>query len=185
VGRDEALECASCERFVCSAHQAICDIDGEAHCPSHLARTEQSQRLVCESDRASCAHEPDVVFAADEVIGCPVCARHACTAHTKVCANCGRRVCDGEWDLATEHCATCRQLAPYGIPSEAERAAALQAGDGNVPKQKHWRGARDATHIVFEMTHAWKRRTVFTVRHGENRADTIMSHTRQGSTRKR
>lgn len=121
VGRDEAVECATCERFVCEQHQATCDVDGKVHCSAHLARTDQSRRLVCETDRASCAHEPDTVFAADEVSPCPVCERLACPAHLHECARCGRRVCTGEWEEATTSCATCRQFAPASGPTGRER----------------------------------------------------------------
>jgi hypothetical protein len=108
VGRDEAVECATCERFVCETHQATCDVDGKVHCSSHLARTDQSRRLVCETDRASCAHDADAVFAADEVTTCPICTRQACPAHMHECTRCERRVCVGEWEAATSLCTTCR-----------------------------------------------------------------------------
>jgi hypothetical protein len=185
VGRDEAVRCASCERFVCGRHQASCDVDGEVHCSSHLARADWSRRLVCERDRATCAHEPEAIFAVDEVTACPVCARRACSTHLRECAHCGRPVCVGEWEDATRRCATCRRLAPYPAPSEAERAAAADAGGGDVPKPRRWRAARDATHVVIELTHGWKRRTVLAVRHGDARAETVVSHTRRGAERKR
>jgi hypothetical protein len=108
VGRDEAVECATCERFVCETHQAACDVDGKVHCSSHLVRTEQSRRLVCETDRAACAHDADVIFATDEVSACPICSRTACAAHMHECTRCRRRVCVGEWEAATSLCATCR-----------------------------------------------------------------------------
>jgi hypothetical protein len=185
VGRDEAVECATCQRFVCEKHQATCDIDGKVHCSSHLARTDQSRRLVCEAHRFCCAHEADAVFAADEVTACPVCERKACPPHVQECTSCGRRVCVGEWDSATSHCATCRQLAPYASPSATELAAAADAAEGRAPDPKKWRAARDATHLVVEMSRGWMRRIVFTVRHGERRAASVMSHSRSGSKRTR
>jgi hypothetical protein len=42
-------------------------VDQQVHCSKHLVHTDQSQRLVCETDRSTCAHEPDSNFAADEV----------------------------------------------------------------------------------------------------------------------
>jgi hypothetical protein len=179
------VECATCERFVCEKHQAVCDIDGNVHCSTHLARTDESRRLVCEADRAACAHEPEAIFAADEVSACPVCARPACAAHVQECRNCGRRVCVGEWEPATSRCATCQRLTPYANPSATELAAATDAAEGRAPEPKKWRAARDATHLVVEMSHGWKRRIVFAVRHGERRAETVMSHSRSGSRRKR
>jgi hypothetical protein len=184
IGRDEATKCATCDRFVCEKHQAMCDIDGKVHCSTHLARTDQSRRLVCEADRSTCAHESDSIFAADEVIACPVCARSACRAHVQECTNCGRQVCAGEWEQASSRCATCRQLAPYPTPTAAELAAGTEAGEGRAPEPKKWRAARDATHLVVEMSQGWRRRTVFTVRSAENRAATVMVHTARGSKRK-
>jgi hypothetical protein len=170
---------------VCETHQATCDVDGKVHCSAHLTRTDQSRRLVCEADRSACAHEPDAVFAADEVAVCPVCRRHACPAHERECASCGRRVCVGDWDPAAAACATCRRLEPYPSPSAAELAAAADAAEGRAPEPRKWRAARDATHLVVEMSRGWKRRIVFTVREGQPRAETVMSHARGGSKRRR
>ena len=185
VGRDEAIECASCKRFVCTTHQGTCDVDGRVHCSRHLVRTDQSERLVCETDRSTCAHEPDSIFAADEVGACPVCARSACPAHVKECTNCGRRVCVGEWEPATSKCTTCRRLLPYPAPSKTELAAANEAAEGRAPEPKRWRAARDATHLVVEMSQGWKRRAVFAVRDGDSTAETVVTHTARGSKRKR
>jgi hypothetical protein len=185
VGRDEAVACASCERFVCERHQATCDVDGKVHCSTHLARTEQSRKLVCEQHRGSCAHDSETIFATNEVATCPVCARGACSAHVRACAHCGRQVCIGEWEGATSRCTTCRKLMPFGIPSEVERAAAMEAADGDVPDRRQWRIARDATHQIFELSHGWKRRTVFSLRHGESKAESVIVHSKKGMVRKR
>jgi hypothetical protein len=181
VGRDEAVECATCDRFVCEKHQATCELDAKVHCSTHLARTDGSRRLICEADRSTCAHEPDSIFAVDEVATCPVCARSACRAHVHECTNCGRQVCAGEWEQATSRCATCRQLAPYPTPSAAELTAATEAGEGRTPDPKKWRAARDATHLVVEMAQGWRRRVVFSLRPGESRAAAVMVHTARGS----
>jgi hypothetical protein len=184
VGRDEAMECATCDRFVCEKHGATCSLDGKVHCSTHLTRTDQSRRLVCENDRSTCAHEPDSIFAADEVIACPVCARSACPAHVQECTNCGRSVCVGEWEQATSRCGTCRQLAPYLTPSAAELAAAAAAAEGRSPEPKKWRAARDATHLVVEMSQGWRRRVVFSLPHGGGSPGTVMWHTARGSKRR-
>ena len=246
VGRDEVVRCESCERFACERHQAACAVDGKVHCSTHLVRADESRRLICEAHRAACDHEPDGVFAADEVrrcascgklacaahggacggdggwhclvhlaplqdrpdslaceqhrtvchvesavfapadtIECPVCARRACSAHARECRSCGRQVCVAEWEEATSRCGTCRRLSPYPTPSPAELAAGTDAGDGDAPRPRKWRAARDATHLVVEMSHGWRRRTVFAMRHGESRAETVMSHARGGATRRR
>jgi hypothetical protein len=185
VGRDEAAECSTCERFVCERHKATCAVDGKVHCSTHLTRTDESRRLVCEADRAACAHEPEAILAADEVSACPVCARQACPAHVQECTSCGRRVCVGEWEPATTQCATCKRLAPYPDPSDEELAAAADAAEGRAPDPRKWRAARDATHLVVEMSHGWRRRAVFAVRHGERRAETVMSHSKGSSKRMR
>jgi hypothetical protein len=185
VGRDEAVDCATCERFVCEQHQATCAVDGKVHCSAHLVRTDQSRRLICEAHCFPCAHDADIAFAADEVSACPVCARHACPSHVKECTSCGRKVCIGEWEQASSHCATCRRLEPYLNPSPTELEAATDAADGRAPEPKKWRAARDATHLVVEMSHAWKRRVVFTARNGERRAESVMAHSRSGSKRTR
>jgi len=188
VGRDEAAECVSCDRFICTHHQAACEIDGKTHCSTHLARTDGSRRLVCEAHRFSCAHEPDAIFAADEVTACPVCARRACPAHVHECASCGRGVCVGEWDQPTALCATCRQLVRHAVLSPAELDAVVEAAaaaGGPAPDPTRLRAARDATHLVVEMSHGWKRRTVLAVRTGKRRAETVMAHSRRATKRVR
>src|SRR5439155_1674173 len=42
VGVDEVTQCASCGNSVCTAHQAVCAVDGQVHCSQHLRRTDQS-----------------------------------------------------------------------------------------------------------------------------------------------
>jgi hypothetical protein len=185
VGRDEAVACASCERFVCERHQTRCVVDERVHCSTHLARTDHSRALVCDAHRGSCHHEPDAILASSEVSLCPVCGRSTCTAHLHECASCGRLVCVGEWEETSSLCGTCRQLAPCGIPSEVERAAAKEAAEEEVPKQKHWRVARDITHQVFELTHGGQRRTVFALPHGESVAETVVLHGLHQRARKR
>jgi hypothetical protein len=93
VGVDEVTRCASCERSVCTAHQAVCAVDGLVHCSQHLRRTDGSRRLVCARHRAACAYEPAAVFASDEVKACATCGRSACSAHTVECAADGERHC--------------------------------------------------------------------------------------------
>jgi hypothetical protein len=93
VGPDEVLECASCDRVVCEAHQSRCAVDGKVHCSRHLRRTDRSRRLVCEHDRAACIDERNAVFAVDEVFPCTTCGRTACEQHLATCVVDGRRYC--------------------------------------------------------------------------------------------
>jgi hypothetical protein len=92
-------------------------------------------------------------------------------------------VCIGEWEKATSLCATCCQLARDVVLSPAELEAAVDAAaaaEGPAPNPRRMRAARDATHLVVEMSHGWKRRIVFTVRNGKRRADSVMAHSRSG-----
>lgn len=93
VGRDEAVACASCDRFICERHQVKCEVDGQVHCSRHLRPSDYSRRLVCERHRASCAYEPAGIFAADEVHSCATCGKQACLGHTGECASDSRRHC--------------------------------------------------------------------------------------------
>lgn len=246
VGRDEVVRCASCDRYVCTAHQATCVVDQKVHCSTHLRRTDRSRRLVCESHRASCSYEREAILASDEVSACvqcgtpscdqhgapcvddgrwhcrthlhdlrdrpgafaceahrtvchvdgvafslvgtsecPVCERKVCAAHAVECSNCGRSVCVNDWHRGARKCATCDQLRSWSDPSDGVLAAVLEAYDGEPPGMKEWRVARDATHILAEVSHGWTRRTVMAVRHGDNRAQHVMTHSALGSNRRR
>lgn len=85
VGPDEVTGCASCARVVCARHQARCDVDKQVHCSKHLRRTDRSRRLVCDKNRARCLHEPNAVFARDEIAECATCAADTCATHSAVC----------------------------------------------------------------------------------------------------
>ena len=246
VGRDEVVQCASCERSVCSIHRAVCAVDQQVHCSAHLRRSDRSRRLVCTAHRSTCSHEPGAVLTSDEVGSCatcgasacdqhsgicvedggrhcrthlstlrdrpdvcaceahrtvchvdnvtfsltgasvcPVCQRHACAGHTKKCGNCGRAVCVTDWHTDGNKCLTCDQLRVWDDPSDAAITAALDVHGGGRAGAKEWRMARDATHSVIELTHRWRRRTVLTLRHGDHRADHVMTHSALGSSRKR
>jgi hypothetical protein len=93
VGPDEVADCASCERVVCERHQLRCAVDGKTHCSKHLRRTDRSRRLICERDRAACAHEPNAIFAADEVSACATCGQPNCEQHLNTCVVDGLRHC--------------------------------------------------------------------------------------------
>lgn len=95
VGRDEVRRCASCERYVCTAHQAVCALDEQVHCSAHLRRTDRSRRLVCTVHRATCSYEPEAILALDEVQACVHCGAKACQEHAASCVE------DLQW-----HCRT-------------------------------------------------------------------------------
>jgi len=93
VGRDEVARCASCDRFVCGHHQAVCAVDGKVHCSRHLRRTDGSRRLICEQHRSSCAFERHTIFAADETTACCTCGNLGCKVHVGLCSADGRTHC--------------------------------------------------------------------------------------------
>jgi len=90
---DEVTQCASCDKSVCTAHQAVCVVDGQVHCSQHLRRTDQSRRLVCEQHRGACTHEPEAIFASDEVEACASCGQPVCAGHSAQCVRDGFRHC--------------------------------------------------------------------------------------------
>jgi hypothetical protein len=93
VGKDEVTRCASCEKYVCANHQAVCAIDKRVHCSKHLRRTDGSRRLACETHRAQCEHEPLVIFASDEVSPCATCGSLNCMDHSGICQGDEQRHC--------------------------------------------------------------------------------------------
>jgi hypothetical protein len=94
VGVDEIAECATCGKAVCTAHQATCILDEQVHCSTHLRRTDKSRRLVCERHRARCSHEPEALYATDEVAPCVTCGKLACSLHAAECFEDKRRHCN-------------------------------------------------------------------------------------------
>jgi hypothetical protein len=193
VGVDEVLQCATCGKSVCTAHQAVCVVDEQVHCSQHLRRTDQSRRLVCGRHLAACALEPATVFASDEVAPCPICGKDACARHRAPCGYCGRQVCtgdlgpveSGEPRRQMRRCSTCAQLATVTEPPEAAVTAALKAMGGERSSSRRWRVARDRSHLVVELDLGLKRKTVFTLRHGETVPESIVTHSLLGSKRRR
>lgn len=95
VGKDEAVRCSACERYVCEHHRVACAVDGAVHCSRHLRRSDRSGRLACEAHRAACDDEPGAILASDEVEGCGTCGRRICDRHGAPCLEDGRRHCAG------------------------------------------------------------------------------------------
>jgi hypothetical protein len=193
VGIDEVTPCASCDKSVCSTHQAVCVVDGQVHCSRHLRATDHSRRLVCKEHLASCALEDAAVFASDEVQACPICGKDACAGHRVACEYCGRHVCTA--DLAPQgphqgvrRCSTCAQLAAVSEPPGALITAAMTAIGAGEPKSKSsraWRMARDRSHLVLELDLGLTRKTVLTLRHGDTVPDSIVKHSLLGSKRRK
>ena len=183
VGVDEVTQCASCSKSVCTAHQAVCVVDGHVHCSRHLHRTDASRRLVCGEHRAACAEEAAAIFASDETEACPVCGKDACAQHRAACGYCGRQVCTADLAQQSRRCLTCSQLAATAEPpAEVVTAARAVTGRGGAPKaSRAWRIARDRTHFVVELDLGLTRKTVFTLRHGDTVPDRIVRHSVLGS----
>jgi len=184
VGVDEVTDCASCSKSVCTAHQAVCVVDGHVHCSRHLHRTDASRRLVCGEHRASCAEESAAIFASDEVAGCPVCGKDVCAQHRAACAYCGRQVCTADLTQQSRRCATCAQLVAVADPPEEVVTAARAVTGGGPKASRAWRLARDRTHLVVELDLGWRRRTVFTLRHGDSVPESVLTHSLVGSKKR-
>ena len=186
VGADEVTQCASCSKSVCTAHQAVCVVDGQVHCSRHLRRTDTSRRLVCGRHRAGCVEEAMTLFASDEVEQCPVCAKDACAQHRAACGYCGRHVCTADLEQASRRCATCAQLATIADPPEHVVTAARAVMGGGAPRaSRAWRIARDKSHLVVELDLGFRRKAVFTVRHGDQVPDSVVRHSLLGSKRRK
>src|SRR6267378_240058 len=184
VGVDEVTECVTCGKSVCTAHQAVCAVDGQVHCSQHLRRTDKSRRLVCARHRAGCAEEAMAFFASDEVEECPVCGKGACAEHRTACGYCGRQVCTADLPRQSRRCATCAQLAAVADPpDDVVTAARAVAGVGPKPSRA-WRVARDRRHIVVEIDLGFSRKAVFTLRHGTAVPESVVKHSLLGSKRR-
>jgi hypothetical protein len=189
VGLDEVTECATCGKSVCTAHQAVCAIDGagQVHCSKHLRRTDASRRLVCAEHRGACAYDEAEVFATDEVEECPICGKDACAGHRAACGYCGRHVCTADLrsvDMQPRRCVTCAQLAVVSVPPDAVVAAALKVANGQPKSSRRWRMARDRSHLVLELDLGLTRKTVFALRHGSDVPDSVVKHSLLGSKRR-
>jgi hypothetical protein len=114
VGVDEVTQCASCGKSVCTAHQAVCAVDEQVHCSTHLRRTDESRRLVCARHRATCAEEPAALFASDEVAACASCGKLVCAGHSAACAADNARHCVTHLEPLTD------ATGSYGCPEHRQ-----------------------------------------------------------------
>lgn len=215
VGVDEVAQCQTCGKSVCTAHQAVCVVDGQVHCSTHMRRTDTSRRQVCARHRAACAEEAGALFASDEVQACgscgksvcaghssecvadgvrhcvphvaqcPVCGKHACAAHRAACAHCGRQVCTADFPGPERRCATCAQLVTIADPPVDVVAAARAVAGAGSRSSRAWRMGKDHSHVVVELDLGLKRQAVFTLRHGETVPDGVVRHSLLGSRRRK
>jgi hypothetical protein len=182
---DEVAECATCPATVCTVHTGVCIEDGTRYCMHHLAPLkDRAGALGCAAHRTTC-HIDSLAFSVKGTVACPVCARRACNAHLYSCSSCARSVCTQEFDRSSARCSTCMHLVRIAEPGDDLIAAAMDANGGEMPSAKEWRAFRDATHTVVELPRGWMRRTVFTVRHGDQHAQTVVTHSPLGSRRRR
>src|SRR3989449_10127446 len=151
-----------------------------------LRRTDTSRRLVCGRHRAGCVEEAMTLFASDEVEQCPVCGKDACAQHRAACGYCGRHVCTADLEQPSRRCATCAQLATIADPPEHVVTAARAVMGGGAPRaSRAWRIARDKSHLVVELDLGFRRKAVFTVRHGDQAPDSVVRHSLLGSKRRK
>ncbi|MCL4214480.1 MAG: hypothetical protein KJZ74_11225 [Gemmatimonadales bacterium] len=171
---DELSGCASCGKAVCERHRGVCATDGRHHCTSHLMPLrDRPGEMGCEAHREVCAID-HLAFSLGATKLCPVCGKVVCESHLHPCANCGRRTCTRHTDSG--YCTTCRKLETTAEPSDEVLAAIAEAAREETETAKEWRVAVDGGHTVVEVPLGWRRRVVLTLRHGEQRAETVVQH---------
>src|SRR5207249_10575944 len=118
---------------------------------------------------------------------CPVWGKGAGARHRAACGYCGGQVCTAALEPQSRRCGTCVQLAAIADPpQEVVTAARGLTGRSGAPKaSRGWRIARDRSHFVVELDLGWRRRTVFTLRHGDTVPESVMTHSLAGSKRRR
>lgn len=173
---DEVFKCVSCGATACADHVATCAHDGAVHCRQHLAPlADQVGQSACDRHRATC-HVDQKNYSLGAVVACPACARETCRDHLRTCAYCARAVCVADVETTTGRCSTCRRLSAPHPPLEDLSAAAVVANGATAPTAKEWRSARDATSVVVDIDLGWSRHLVFTVGHGSQVPQTVMTH---------
>jgi len=179
LASDEVWACATCGRRACARHSQVCVEDGQRYCDEHVLMLKgEPGKYVCKSHVARC-HVDMAAHRLGATSTCPVCGRTTCKDHLRSCASCGRRVCVR--DLGSgDKCATCDRLTGTDDPPDnVIAAAAALVGERALPK--HWKTARDATHVVVEVDLGWTRHIVFTVRHDDTVASGGRTHSILGS----
>jgi len=178
---DEVGACGSCGKLVCAGHSAECVEDKLRHCVTHLKPlVDANGALGCAEHRKEC-HVDGQVFSPKGVEACPVCGKDACARHRAACGHCGRNVCTADLEQPSRRCVTCRQLAVIADPPDDVLTAARAVTGGGPKSSRPWRMARDHSHVVVELDLGLRRKTVFTLRHGETVPDSVVKHTLLGS----
>lgn len=95
--------------------------------------------------------------------------KRACRQHTKDCPNCRHYIYVRDVG-ATGVCVTCSRLVETPEHSDGIIVAANSLFE-NAGRAKRWRVARDARHTVVEADLGWTRKVLFTLRHGDQRAE--------------
>jgi hypothetical protein len=159
----------------------------------------KGSRRLCTACVRYCEGGTSEPVGVDEVTQCASCGKSVCTGHQAVCgvdgqvhcaqhraacAHCGRQVCTADLQQQSHRCAHVAQLATIADPPEEVVAAALAATGGASRSRRAWRVARDRTHVVVELDLGWRRRTVFTLRHGDSVPESVVTHSLVGSKRR-
>jgi len=178
---DEVGACGSCGKLVCAGHSAECVEDGLRHCVTHLEPlVDATGSYACAAHRKEC-HVDGQVFSPKGVEACPVCGKDACARHRAACGHCGRNVCTADLEQPSRRCVTCRQLAVIADPPDDVLTAARAVTGGGPKSSRPWRMARDHSHVVVELDLGLRRKTVFTLRHGQTVPDSVVKHALLGS----
>jgi hypothetical protein len=180
---DELYPCATCGNRACEKHHGICAVDGRHHCRSHLLPLRDAPgKAACEAHRETCSIDK-LAFSIGGTKACPVCGKSACPDHLHACKNCGRATCTRHTDGGL--CTTCGKLAETSEPSDDVLSAVAEATGSETDKVRGWRTATDGAHTVVEIPLGWGRRVVLTLRHGEQRAESVVQHGLLGKKRVR
>jgi len=180
LATDEVTNCSLCGKNVCERHAGICDVHNERFCLEHLKPLLDTQGdMGCEEHHSVC-HVDGGTYSLSGTSPCPVCDKPTCPSHLVQCEFCGRVVCRNDGSRG-QPCVTCRKLEETYDVGDDIFAASITANDNQPMKVKGWRLARDAQHKVVEADLGWTRKVVFTVRHGDSKADTVVKHSMMGS----
>src|SRR5207245_11334076 len=107
----------------------------------------------------------------------PGAGRAACAGPRAGGGHRGRTVCTAGLEQPPRRCVTCRQLAVIADPPDDVLTAARAVTGAGPKSSRAWRMARDHSHVVVELDLGLRRKTVFTLRHGETVPDSAVEHT--------
>jgi hypothetical protein len=179
LASDEVWSCATCGRRACARHSQVCIEDGQHYCDEHVLMLKgEPGKYACKAHVARC-HVDMAAHRLGATAACPVCGRTTCRDHLRSCASCGRLVCVRDIGSG-DRCVTCDRLMTTDDPPDNVIAAAtVLFGERSLPR--HWKTARDATHMIVDVDLGWTRHVVFTVLHDDNVASGGRTHSILGS----